>query len=546
MVAKAVRRSRPLEERKAPKCDLRTQPEKLDEQQARALLQTLHNLKRNMDPLIAAQVYNNHFCPFGRLPEELFLRVFHFLEDDAVTLHCLRITSRVFLRLLHYKLSIWRDEWYIFTQTHCIDRTMHLRHNLLLQFRRLIQRDGRCNNCRRWNATQTSHAYDDCKFRQAFRHQDGAVSLHIYRELYCNACDSAHGVCQFTSTDQKSDDEQERQCLGQQGSVQLCEHVQITWASIMDHINDWRHKQQLEAGGEVAGASWHGCLDTFNIECHESIHDTRCTTSEKPTWPRARLRSHDFDRKSVVLSLEWTPHTRIDALSLTADGRIPAPELRASFQKLRQLGPADILYCAARRDTLPEMAYFSPSSSIKDFVYYKAGEDDNVPLTLPGSLPGSQMTSSLASAATPLWFQPLPLPQQSEWWLHCHQIMSRDPRLGENGQDLHIKPHYINGANNGAGISQQCLAVRYQKVIHVCETMALANPTIKIEPTDHWLHAMDPRTYPYPQGRSVRPLCRDEACNNYYLRPKWEFYNCRFCPWREHFPKYIETMEQAN
>ncbi len=39
-----------------------------------------------MDPLIAVQVYNNRFCPFGRLPEELLLQILDVLDDDAVTL----------------------------------------------------------------------------------------------------------------------------------------------------------------------------------------------------------------------------------------------------------------------------------------------------------------------------------------------------------------------------------------------------------------------------------------------------------------------------
>lgn len=85
------------------------------------------------------------------------------------------------------------------------------------------------------------------------------------------------------------------------------------------------------------------CLDSFIIECHDISHATHCADSAAPTWPRARLAIGSQYSKIVVLDLEWEPHARIDALALTADGRIPATELRAMFRRLRSLGPADQL-----------------------------------------------------------------------------------------------------------------------------------------------------------------------------------------------------------
>ncbi|KAK7737870.1 hypothetical protein SLS53_006247 [Cytospora paraplurivora] len=70
------------------------------------------------------------------------------------------------------------------------------------------------------------------------------------------------------------------------------------------------------------------------------------------------------------------------------------------------------------------------------------------------------------------------------------------------------------------------MADNYKKDIMVCKTTAMTDSAIKIVPTDHWLHAMDTRTYPHPQSRFIRPECRDEACTNYYLRRK-DFYTCR-------------------
>lgn len=78
-----------LEEMKARETERRIQREQRDSQQARSLSLILCELQRSMDPLVAAQFYNNRFCPFSGLPEELLLRVLDFLVDDPVTLHCL-------------------------------------------------------------------------------------------------------------------------------------------------------------------------------------------------------------------------------------------------------------------------------------------------------------------------------------------------------------------------------------------------------------------------------------------------------------------------
>lgn len=110
---------------------------------------------------------------------------------------------------------------------------------------------------------------------------------------------------------------------------------------------------------------------------------TYAVRPQAPTWPRARL--HYGTRGIVVLNLEWKPHSRIDELALTVHGRIPAPELRALFQRLRRLGPANTLYPSGCPGALPEMACFSLSSSLEPYVDYKTGEDNNIPPPLLAS-----------------------------------------------------------------------------------------------------------------------------------------------------------------
>lgn len=467
---------RVLREMTAGKTERLIQREQRDSQQARALSLTLRELQQSMDPLIAAQFYNNRFCPLFRLPEELLLHILSFLADDPVTLHCLQAVSRTFLRLLHRKSNIWRDEWYIDPTDWRRAQTRFLKVHLKRPFRLVLQRDGRCDNCRRWNHASPFRPFDECKF-------DLRQGWPVYMEVHCGPCDTLHDVRQFSKYNEELWFDSQP-CLGQEGSVQLCEHVQIRWASIAAHIDDWRRQHRGKG-------DWEACLDSFNIECRHASHDTRCTASEAPTWPRARLRTATGFSKGhvVVLSLEWAPHSRIDSLNLTTDGRIPAHELRARFQRLRQLGPAETLYPPCRPGALPELACISASCP---FIYYRTGQD--------------------GETAPPL------LPFGWSLWSYCKSILI-DHGTVLGGRTLDITPHYLKNAGD-TGISSQCLVARYVQNIPVCTTTAMMDPTIKIIPNDRWLHAMDTDTYPHPQACGLRPQCRDETCVNYYRRRK--------------------------
>lgn len=493
------------------------QLEKQDDEYGKALQLILHTLQRTTDPLIASQTYNDRFCPLTRLPEELLLSVLDFLRGDDVTLCCLRITSRVFLRILHDQSTFW-------TMHISVSVPLSLGHGLLLPFRRILQRDERCENCRRWNNAHVCSSNDPCKFQGSrLREKPRFLGLEYwytdYGRPHCNACETDHDVCQFPLAYQQPPWTQYRGpqlCLGQQGSVQLCEHVHIAWSSINAHIDDWRRRQKRGKGGspEKAGRedNWQACLDNFKIECQNPAHDTRCTASNAPTWPRARLGTRSglsfHDPDIVVLYLEWTPHGRIDALMPTADGRIPALELRALFRRFRRIGPADILYPPGRPEALPEMACFTPSFPIYYEVKEQQERNEDAENTPPPPSPPSF---------------PLPSSNQRELSLYCRSISGGSP-IGKNSQRLDIRPHYLSGAND-TSITSQCLAVSYQKAIMVCQTKTLTDPAVKLVPSHHWLHAMDPRTYPHQQAEQFRPQCRDESCTNYYRRTKC-YYSC--------------------
>ncbi|EUC40472.1 hypothetical protein COCMIDRAFT_108752 [Bipolaris oryzae ATCC 44560] len=462
---------------------------KQNNQQAQELLAAFHKLQCTMDPLIAAQVYNSRFCPLtGRLPDELILCILTFLRDDVVALSCLRIASRKFLYILGNELF---EEY--------MDHRLY--HPIVLpkvpkdQFRRLLQRDDRCDNCKRWNNTCNPQYSDCCKFRpRSAWGEDAAEYTQLHRKLHCYACNTLHFAYEFAFDKQESSNHQpKRQCLGQQGSVQLCKHIQITWATIKAHIDDWRRQQQYRGG------DWQACLDSFNIECHDASHDTRCAASEPPTWPRARLNTMHIGLThpdTVVLNLEWTPHSRIDTMALTAEGRIPAPELRLLFYRLRGLGPANALYPLFRFGDPPEMAFFGPLSHLRHFVHYQTGEDDQT----------SPPTALIPPIYTHVGLQP-----------HISLV------TGRHGKMLSMKLHPLR-STDAVSISSYCVVLRYETDIIICRARDLTDPTVKIVPTDCWLHAMDTQTYPHPQASHIRPQCRDITCVNYFKRHKGRHY----------------------
>lgn len=366
---------------------------------------------------------------------------------------------------------------------------------------RLLKKDGRCNNCQRWN---DANKYVDrwprdrpCQFGLQLEADGG--------RLYCNACDTDHEACRFPFADQQpSRHARHRRCLGQLGSVQLCEHVHISWVSIQAHIDGWRQQHP-------GGCNWGACLDSFHVECRHASHNT-CCTDVAPTWPRATLCLGKNDQ--VNLSLQWNPHCPVDALNLTAEALIPAPEPRDLFRRLRRIGPASIL-CpgSSHPDALPEMVCVGHVLS-KTYVYYDPGPDHRKP---PAREP---------------YGSPLRYIHPDEWL--PHSFYEDEHRYWRYfGRKVTIRLHYLRRVNLPA-INHGCLAVLHEKDIDLCKMADLTCPAARIIPTHTWLHAMDVRTYPHPeiqttsrtrsseivfsQDPKVMPPCQEETCVNYYPR----------------------------
>ncbi|KAI2629579.1 hypothetical protein GGR54DRAFT_635761 [Hypoxylon sp. NC1633] len=428
------RRYQPLE-------DLKTQVDEQTQEQS-PMFRTLCMLQRTMDPLLAAQVYNVNYSPLCRLPDELLLLILGYLEvNDPVARYCISHVSKRLRRLVvEYD---WWQPW-------------QLPLDLQQQLRQRLQKCRACDKCRLWRDYYdifSSERMDRvkplrCKF------QPFSESSELYRPHYCRRCHTDHDIAQHIDVGSQV------QCKGRRGSVQLCEHVRIYWITIECHIVKWQRRKP---------GDWQACFDNFNIECHHRSHDMRCTTESSPTWPRALLRSGMDDR--VVLTFEWAPHSGLDSFTFTPDGRMPASELRAVFQKYRQ-GLASMLLPSHLSTYLPEMACFHHDCTC---IHYETGGDETQ--------------------------------QRTTERLPCQLTSHNIARLGQIVQRVDMSKHCPRDPDSA------CLITTYQLEIPFCRKTDRRGT---INPTHEWLHAMDPDTYPHLKDNCTKPLCKDKDCINYY------------------------------
>jgi hypothetical protein len=308
----------------------------------------LRDLQRTIDPLIAAQVYNNNYSPLIWLPNELLLYILHCLGDDIVTLLCLQRVSRIFWHLIE-ELDIWK---YLLTaplNTFTVCHLWHLPREVRKQFQQRLYRDGMCNKCKLWCIVhirgweQRSRATYQCQFK----------NLDIRLRPYCIAYSSFHEELEFSK----------QQCLGRQGAVQLCRHVHISWATIEAHIANWQPHNPRD---------WQACLNHFNIKCYDLSHDTRCSAEESPTWSQACLQNSKYSDNLVVLNSEWKLHSGLNAFTPTPGGQALASELRVLFSRYQQ-GAASTIFFSYPSNPLPEMACF-PSTIGCNCLSYERGE----------------------------------------------------------------------------------------------------------------------------------------------------------------------------
>ena len=447
-----------------------------------------------IDPFVAAQLHNIKKCRLTRLPQELLLCILEHIGDDAVTLRCLRRVSRIFRRLI-YDNVLWErikvPDWCWSSQfmTETTSRLSEDEEKLLKQH---LQSDGMCKNCRLWCdvpatgwlasliqtvnlATTRQVSGYECKFQSKGP------------RLLCNGCGTRQSTQNFADYE-KDPFNPGRRCLGRQGAVQLCEHVHILWEDIENHFAEWERR----IPGEWGLRDWWACLEDFFIECHDPSHDRRCTAEESPTWPRASLRTGNKKRNAVLLSLEWSPHSGMGVFTRNADGRARAEDLRRLFRKFRR-GTAEILFPSHRTNHLPEMACFKSDKC--DCLYYNTE--------------GIEMSESEKGSRHGLlaWFRAnYPFLAESE---HVHSTFRGYSDLWIEG--VSMTTHWPTHSDSS------CLITTYERKFFVFNREDQG--TKKMNPGHAWFHAMDPESYPRPEGLEL-PFCNRKNCMNYFRRPK--------------------------
>ncbi|KAL7936005.1 hypothetical protein V8C35DRAFT_333198 [Trichoderma chlorosporum] len=422
---------------------------------------TLSDLQLTMDPLLAAQIYNDNHSPLCRLPDELLLRILHCLGHDILSIYCLRRVSRSFRRLVN-EPDIWKYMLLPLSQRFWprSESPWNLPPEQRKQLRQRLQRDNMCPKCKLWcdvpvkgwfkQISQALNLAQLGRYRTYGGHCKFGFEPWDNARPQCSVCNNQGAQETFSSSSRNHHDEGGQRCLGCQGAVQLCEHINIYWATIEAHITDWQRRRP---------GDWQACFDDFSVECQDPSHDTRCTAEEAPTWPRARLQFAELCPDLVILLLEWKPHSGLDTFTPTADGRALASEMRALFRKYRQ-GPADILFPSYPSNPLPEMACFGPATC--NCLRYDNGVDEG-----PSAVDRPKIASFL----------------HKDWPFGCraHHYYSRDHGSGRNGQQVQMSEHWPTSTYRD-----------------------------KVKPTHPWFHAMNPDTYSRPIAGHELPLCKDK------------------------------------
>ncbi|KAI6091059.1 hypothetical protein F4821DRAFT_227378 [Hypoxylon rubiginosum] len=258
---------------------------------------------------VSARVYNNHYNPLGQLPEELLLRILYFASDDVASIFCLRRASSTFRRLIAGDdLSRFSPSTASFFSPEDLSRLEPYKKG---QIRRLLQIDGMCDDCKLWCDVPVEGWYRrlrQCLNLRALRRRPESYRVCNFKSLpqkhlYCHACHMHHNGKAFSYSNQASDLIY-RECLGREGAVRLCEHVQISWAQIENHIVAWRKNKS---------GDWQECFDDFYIECRDLTH-TCCVDQGVPVYPHARLRNAVCNPNLVILELR--SHGGLDLTTL--------------------------------------------------------------------------------------------------------------------------------------------------------------------------------------------------------------------------------------
>ncbi|KAK3934623.1 hypothetical protein QBC46DRAFT_273420 [Diplogelasinospora grovesii] len=425
-------------------------------------------------PLVAATLHNCQHSPIYRMTEEILMIIMKHLDADILTQHCLRRASRLFRRLIlgsHYRpyspnpgVDDMRYLWDLNDEYWTL-RGFEPGHMDMLRSR--LRNDQLCTACLQSSelnrTSENSLAWIGCKFSSWPRSQC---------RLHCAGCDRFHDGRAFSAAQAGKE---KRICIGREGALRLCEHIQISWSDV---------ESGLARCSTVVGAK----PTAAEIRCDKAIHRACCQTKEaRPTICLEKAP----DGRCAFLTLTWTAHARLD---VNEQGRFDSHQVRSMFQRHRRTG-AHFLMLGSQPGSGPLMEMRCFGRADCTCLSYATGQE--------GSGPGSGQSNTKGYKDC-LGRRP--------GWASWHQVTDFD--LITESVGIRLCPRSSTS-------EKQCVATHYARRIQLDLARRIQIDWIpRCNPNHKWFHALDPDSYVLDDTtlENVWPSCKDASCRNYHRR----------------------------
>ena len=423
----------------------------------------------DMHPIMAAAFHNRTKSPLGRLPDTILIKIMEL--SDIVANECLRRCSRTFLRLspvaFPERFSDSRDNpWPVSKR----ERLPEEKEALLA----LVAKDEYCSNC---SAARRSPNWAN-------------RVLDLTRTyLHCSGCRADHPACLFSATE-RDHPQSARICIGHEGRLRLCQHVEVAWSEICKMSEDMLHCGTEEGSGELLiqcdrrqhaktlsdrGSIWTAFQ---KFPCRNHTEDSESENDNVFPYP-AILCSFETqrDRRVFEVATIWSGHL---SMRMRSDGHYHAADFEKGLETLYE----------------HEGKFICPSLS---------------PGPLPGSTfcnPGDCDCLTYSGKDWTAWERPPADWTQKET---CrldpsiglyHSDFIVDPNLDETEQSLCWKSWDIGSGTYGTwdqaaqarcGTEMDCVLVTYQSTFSLALDYDDSRRLRRMD--SNWFHALDPDSY---------------------------------------------------
>ncbi|KAH8766727.1 hypothetical protein F5883DRAFT_522236 [Diaporthe sp. PMI_573] len=490
-----------------------------------------------VDPLLAAINHNKDFSLLLKLPDEMLLKIVHFLQLDIPSIYCLRRVCRRLRCLIDDKTidspylwvsmmpqsgthMLYPDRFVTKENTQSSASWLPPRRNAMQEFNATIRKQTLCEPCQA--AHQEKMLPNGCVFKETPE-----------RYIHCAGCEAHHTSYAFSHT-QRQRAPENRICIGREGDLRLCKHVSIKWADIEAHLVESRGKRNfLEA------------VSDFHVVCKHPSHNFPCKSTSRvapseascndQTRPCARLHFNRFKpldpwrySTQIWLVMCWKPFSSSKSLTAPENGKIEATKLRELFREYGK-DAARYIVPGPSQNPLPEMLCFDPDKC--GHILYRNGK---APLDTSFE---RLWTPHPSSKNGPVTMTEVALDEDHNdpsrfaglgWTDHYVEF---DEARGQSG----IYVYECDEKHHGEG-STRCLMTSYRRTISLGHIDRLRPWPAALNPNHQWFHAIDQGSYPSMQAEDgglwskvlsyfqeddtkSRPSCRDTACRNYYQSP---------------------------